>query len=131
MPKWLILLSAYLLVWVPLNFAVLASSSLASLESRGWPAVAELAAHGTAAMLCGAAGWMLRAGNSAGRRLAAVALIANAGTTIQALHSSTLPRDVQPGLALPLTIGTAAHAIAWLVYLGRSRRLRVWLEQAD
>jgi hypothetical protein len=131
MPKWLILLSAYLLVWVPLNFAVLASGSLSSLDSRGWPAVAELAAHGAAAMLCGVAGWMLRVGNAAGRRLAAAALVANAGTTIQALYSSALPRDVQPGLALPLMILTAGHALAWLLYLGRSRRLRVWLGLPD
>jgi hypothetical protein len=127
MPKWLILLSAYLLVWVPLNFAVLASRSLPSLDSRGWLAAAELAVHGAAATLCGAAGWMLRAGNAAGRRLAAAALVANAGTTIQALYSSALPRDVQPGLVLPFAVVTALHALAWLMYLKRSRRMRIWL----
>jgi hypothetical protein len=129
MPKWLILLSAYLLVWIPINFAVLASRSLSSLDSRGWPAMVELTLHGAAALLCAVAGWMLRVGNAAGRRLAAAALVANAGTTIQALHNSALPRDVQPGLALPLTIVTAVHALAWLIYLRRSRRLRAWLGQ--
>ena len=127
MPKWLILLSAYLLVWVPLNFAFLASRSLSSLDSRGLPAVAELALHGAAAVLCAVAGWMLRVGNAAGRRLAAAALVVNAGTTIQALYSSALPRDVQPGLALPFALVTAVHALAWLTYLKRSPRLRIWL----
>jgi hypothetical protein len=127
MPKWLILLSAYLLVWVPLNYAVLASSSFSSLDSRGLPAVAELALHGAAALLCAVAGWMLRVGNAVGRRLAAAALAVNAGVTVQALYSSALPRDVQPGLALPITIVTALHALTWLIYLKRSQRLRTWL----
>ena len=127
MPKWLILLSAYLLVWVPLNFAALASRSLPSLASRGSAAVVELALHAAAAILCAAAGWMLRVGNVAGRRLAGVALIANAAATIQALHVSALPRDVSPGLPLPLTIVVSIHTLAWLAYLSRSRGLRRWL----
>ena len=131
MPKWLILLSAYLLIWVPLNFAVLAIGSLPSLDERGFAAVAELALHAAAAMLCAVAGWMLRVGNVAGRRLAGVALIANAAATIQALHVSALPRDVPPGLPLPLTIVVSIHALAWLAYLNRSRDLRTWLHSND
>ena len=130
MPKWLILLSAYLLVWVPLNFAVLASRSFSSLDSRGLPAVAELALHGAVAVLCAVAGWLLRVGNAAGRRLAATGLVVNAGTTIQALYNSALPRDVPPGLALPFSLVTAVHTAAWLLYLKRSRRLPIWLGQA-
>jgi hypothetical protein len=129
MPKWLILLSAYLLVWVPLNFAALALRCFSTLDDRGAAAIAEFAAHGSAAVLCAAAGWMLRVGNAAGRRLAATALIVNAAVTIQALYASALPRDVQPGLALPLTVVTTVHAVTWLAYLSRSRGLRTWLAQ--
>ena len=129
MPKWLILLSAYLLVWVPLNFAALALRSFPSLDERGSPAVMELALHAAAAVLCAAAGWMLRVGNAAGKKLAVAALIANAAVTIQALYLSALPRDVQPGLARPLTIVVSVHALAWLAYLYRSRRLKTWLGQ--
>ena len=127
MPKWLILLSAYLLVWVPLNFAALALQSFSSLDNRGSAAIAEFTLHGATAVLCAVAGWMLRVRNAAGRRLAAAALVVNAGATAQALYSSALPHDVQPGLALPLTMVTLLHALAWLVYLKRSRRLRTWL----
>jgi hypothetical protein len=70
---------------------------------------------------------MLWVRNAAGRRLAGAALALNALVTVQAIHASSLPRDVQPGLALPLTVFAAAHAVAWSVYLIRSRRLRVWL----
>ena len=131
MPKWLILLSAYLLVWVPLNFAALAILSFSSLDDRGVPAVAEFALHGAAAVLCAVAGWMLRVGNAAGRRVSVAALLVNAGATLQALYSSALPRDVQPGLALPLAMVTVVHALVWLAYLKRSRRLREWLHDAD
>jgi hypothetical protein len=127
MPKWLILLTAYLLVWVPVNFALVALQSFSSLDDRGLPAVLEFTVHSANAVLCAAAGWMLRAANPAGRRLAVAALIVNAGVTIQALYSSALPRDVQPGLALPLATVTATHALVWLAYLQRSRRLRTWL----
>jgi hypothetical protein len=127
MPKWLILLSAYLLVWVPLNFAAIALQCFSSLDDRGSPAIAEFMLHGATTVLCAVAGWMLRVRNAAGRRLAVAALIVNAGATVQALYGSALPRDVQPGLALPLAIVTTVHALAWLVYLKRSRRLRTWL----
>jgi hypothetical protein len=127
MPKWLILLTAYLLVWVPVNFAALALQSFSSLDDRGLAAIVEFTLHGATAVLCAVAGRMLRVRNAAGRRLAVGALLVNAAVTIQALYSSALPRDVQPGLALPLATVTAVHALAWLAYLYRSRRLRQWL----
>jgi hypothetical protein len=127
MPGWLVLLCAYLLVWVPLNFAVLANRSLPSVGHRGTVAVLELAVHGIEAILCAAAGWMLRVRNPAGAVLARVALAANAALTLQALYVSSLPRDVRPGLALPLAVFSITHATAWIVYLARSRRVRSWL----
>jgi hypothetical protein len=59
------------------------------------------------------------------------ALLVNAGATLQALYSSALPRDVQPGLAFPLAVVTVVHALVWLAYLKRSRRLKAWLHEAD
>ena len=129
MPKWLILLSAYLLVWVPVNFAVLALQSLSSLDNRGFAAIVEFGVHGANAVLCAVAGWMLRVRNAAAARLATAALIVNAAVTMQALSGSALPHDVQPGLALPAAAVTALHTSAWLAYVQRSRRLREWLVQ--
>ncbi len=127
-PRPIFVLSAYLAVWIPLNAAALASSSVSSLATRGTFAALELAAHVLSAMLCAAAGWMLWGRNPAGVRLAAIALCLNAVAAIQAVHLSALPRDVPPGLPWPLTVFTLAFTSAWLVYLRRSRRLRAWLE---
>ena len=130
LPRWLFLLCAWLLVWVPLNFAALASRSLPTVGSRGSLAVIELAAHAASAALCAAAGWMLWVRHAAGIGLAAAALVANAAVTIQALYASALPRDVAPGLALPVALITVAYTVGWLLYLKRSGRLRVWLGAA-
>ena len=129
-PRWLFLLCAWLLVWVPLNFAALASRSLPSVGSRDSAAVVELAAHGASTALCVAAGWMLWVGHAAGIGLAAAAVIVNAAVTIQALYMSALPRDISPGLALPLALITVAYTAGWLLYLKRSQRLRVWVGAA-
>lgn len=126
-PRWLLLLCAYLLAWVPFNFAALASRSLPSITDRGTAAAIELALHAVATMLCAAAGWMLWVRNAGGRRLAVVALTLNLAVSVQAFYVSTLPRDVRPGLALPSAALTAAHTAAWLLYLNRSRALHAWL----
>jgi hypothetical protein len=130
MPPWLMLLCAYLLAWVPLNFAALATRSLSSMQSRGIAGALELAAHAASAAACAAAGWMLWVRNAAGIPFALAALALQVVVTIQALWISALPRDVPPGLALPLAIASIVHASAWMVYLNRSRRLRVWLHDA-
>ena len=127
-PRFLLLLCAYLAVWIPFNAAALASSSLPSVDTRGAAAAVELAAHLGSAALCVAAGWMLWNRNPAGARLAAIALCVNAVVAVQGLHFSALPRDVPPGLAGPLTILTLGFCLTWLVYLRRSRQLRAWLE---
>jgi hypothetical protein len=127
MPPWLMLLCAYLLVWVPLNFAALATRSLPSIDSRGAAAAVELVAHAVSAALCAAAGWMLSGRNPAGIQFGLAALAMQVAVTIQALWTSTLPRDVAPGVALPLALFSIVHASGWALYLSRSRRLRVWL----
>jgi hypothetical protein len=88
----------------------------------------ELAAHGAAALLCAAAGWMLWVRHAAGVGVARAALVVEAAVTVQGLFVSALPRDVAPGLAWPIAAVVVAHALAWLAYLARSRRLRAWLD---
>lgn len=127
-PRLVVVLCAYLAIWIPLNAAALASSALPSLGERGAFAVLELAVHVLSAALCFGAGWMLWERNPAGVGLGAVALGVHAIVTVQGLHVSTLPRDVPPGLAGPLTAGTIVFTIGWLLYLRRSRRLGAWLE---
>jgi hypothetical protein len=128
-PKWLLLLCAYLLVWVPVNFSALAIRSLPSIGDRGGAAAIELSAHAAATALCAAAGWMLKGGNAAGVALGYAALVVNAAVTIQALFVSALPRDVAPGAAWPFALVTVAHTVIWALYISRSRRLRAWVGQ--
>ena len=127
-PRLVLVLCAYLAVWIPLNAAALASGSLPSLDARGAVGALELAVHVASAALCLAAGSMVWTRSAAGVWFAALALCVNAAAAIQAVHFSALPRDVPPGLAWPLTVFTLVFTSAWLVYLRRSRRLRAWLE---
>jgi hypothetical protein len=127
-PRALIVLCGYLLAWVPLNFVALASQSLPSLADRGPWAFAEIGVGTVAAALCAGAGWMLWSRNPGGRPLALIALVVNLGVSIQGLFVSALPRNVSPGLAPVLTLLATAHALAWMLYLNRSRALGEWLD---
>jgi hypothetical protein len=123
----LFVLCAYLLVWVPANFALLASAALPSLSVRSPVATLELMAHAVVTLACAVSGWMLRVRNAAGRPVATAALVANAIATAQSLHASALPHDVPPGLAAPLALAAFTNAAVWTMYLYTSRRLRRWL----
>ena len=128
MPKWLFVLCAYLLVWVPVNFALLATRSLPSLETRGSAAVIELSAHAMVTMVCVVAGRVLWGRHAAGRPLAAGALLLSAAASVQSVYGSALPHDIPPGSTAPLMIGAAVNAAAWTTYLYQSKRVRTWLE---
>lgn len=127
MPRWMLLLCAYLMVWIPFNFSALANRTLPSIDSRGLAAGFELAANAIVAIVCATAGFMLWVRNPAGAWLGRAALVLVAAITIQAVTVSTLPRDLAPGLAVPIVVVTLAHAIAWTAYINRSKRLRAWL----
>ena len=119
----LLLLSAYLLVWIPVNFAAELAGSLATLGFRGPAAIAELAVHGAAAALAFAAGWALRSGNHDAERLAAAAVALTTATAVQSIYWTSLPRQTRPGSELPLALLYGAIGAAWLLYLRRRARL--------
>lgn len=119
---WVLLLCAYLLGWVPLNFANELFATVPSLQMRGAPAVIELAVHGISAMLCATAGWMLWAGAPAGLTLAATAVTAAGLVFLQSLFLTVLPRNTAPGERLPLALVTCAHTAVWLTILARAAR---------
>jgi hypothetical protein len=127
-PRLLRVLCAYLGLWVPLNFAALASQSLPSIGARGAAAIAEIGLDAAAAGLCTAAGWMLWSRHPGGRWLAIFALAVNLAVSIQALFVSALPRNVSPGLATPLAVLATGHTLVWVIYVIRSRALGQWLD---
>ncbi len=119
---WVLLLCAYLLGWVPLNFANELFATVPSLQMRGAPAIIELALHGMAAMLCATAGWMLWVGAPAGLTLAAAAVTAAGLVSLQSLFFTVLPRNTAPGERIPLALVTCAHTAFWLAIIVRAAR---------
>lgn len=125
MPRgWLLVLCAVLLLWRPLDFAMELPLTLPSLGMRGIAGGAELLFHGAVAVLAIAAVRALAGALPIGPTLAAAALVASAGASIQSLFWSALPTEVVPGSELPLAALSTVHALAWLFYLKRSRRVR-------
>jgi hypothetical protein len=125
MPRALaLLLAAYLLIWIPLQFAREFFLTLPSLGWRGAPAIAELAVHAAVAMVCAAAGRMLLVRAPAALGAAAVAVTAGALVSLQSLLWTHLPRNVAPGEAGPLSLVVVAHALFWLAVIRRASRHR-------
>lgn len=123
MPRALaLLLCAYLIGWVPLNFAARLLGALPSLGMRGAPAFAELAVHGAVAALCAAAGWMVWIQSPGRWPLAAAAVAAAGAATLQPLFWTVLPSSLAPGQRWPLTALVLAHAGFWLVLIARAHR---------
>ncbi len=120
---WVGVLCFVLLAWRPLSFAFQLPATLPSMGMRGAAGVVELLFHGGVAALSVAAARALWGALPIGPPLAAAALIASAAAAIQSLYWSVLPHQTMPGDELPLAIGAAVHAAAWLTYLARSRRI--------
>ena len=119
---WPLLLCGYLLVWIPLNFAVELLSAVPSIEMRGTPAIVELAMHGAVAMLSATAGRMALTDPAATRHLASAAVLAAGGVSIQSLFWTALPRNVAPGTRLPLALFAVVTTAFWLVVVHRAQR---------
>lgn len=112
-------LCAYLLGWVPLNYAAEVSRTLPSIGFRGAPASIELATHGLIAAMSAAAGWMLWIRNAAGSAFAATAVLAAAAASVQSLYWSALPHNLPPGTKLPIALVAVSHGAGWFLYLRR------------
>jgi hypothetical protein len=121
---WLPLLCAYLVAWQPLKLASEVSATLGSLGMRGPAGLAELSAHAAITAFAVAAGWGLWIGNPKAPSFAGIALMACAAASVQSLYWTRLPSNTMPGDRLPLAIAAMAHALGWMVYLRKSRRVR-------
>lgn len=119
---WTRLLALLLFIWPAITFASELSSSFASLDMRGAPAIAELTAHAVVAVLSVAAGWALWIRSPGAARLAAAAVASCAAVAVQSLYWTRLPRHTMPGDKLPLAALVVAVAIGWLAHLRRLPR---------
>lgn len=121
---WLLLLSALLIVWQPLNVALAAASSLAALTFHGWAAAAALLLRLVVAALGLGAGLALINRRPGAVGLAKVALISSALTDLFIYTAPFVPSSRAPGdTAIVVTFSLLYHA-AWLAYLFGSRRVR-------
>jgi hypothetical protein len=113
-------LSAYLLAWVPLNYAAEASRTLPTIGGRGPAAAIELAVHGLVTAMAAGAGWMAWMQHPRARWASSGAVVAASATSVQSLYWSALPHAVPPGMTLPLALIAGAHGVAWVLYLRRT-----------
>jgi hypothetical protein len=111
------LLSSYLLIWIPGTFAAELLTTLPTFGMRGRLAWLELAAHALVTVTCAVAGRMLRIDSPSASGLAAVGVTLRALVSLQSLFWTALPRDVAPGMRLPLALLACAIAAVWLVMI--------------
>jgi hypothetical protein len=123
MPRgWLLLLCAFLAVWVPTNFAAELATTLPSIGYRGAAAIVELLVHGVVAALAMAAAWALLIAHPDGERFAMFAVVAATATAIQDLFWSALPSQTKPGDEWPIAAAYLLNGTFWLGYLRRRAR---------
>jgi hypothetical protein len=121
---WLLLLCLALLLWRPLDYLSELPQSLTTMGMRGLPGAIELFVHGIVAALAVAAAQALWSERPSGPSLAAVALIGSAAATVQTVYWTALPHQTVPGSERLISALAIGHAAIWLLYLGRSRRIR-------
>ena len=121
---WLLLLCRLLLVWQPLSLAVTASGALDSLPLRGSPLAVILIVRVLVAALGIAAGLALQNRRPGAVSLAKIALIASAAMDVFVYTTSYYPNNRPPGDTPFYIAASIAFCVVWLVYLGRSTRVR-------
>ena len=121
---WLLLLSRLLIVWQPLNLAVVAIGALDAIAVRGAPVVAVLVLRAIVTAVGVAAGIALSNRHPGAVTLAKVALISSAATDLFVYSTPYFPNNRMPGDTIYYVAASMAYHSAWLVYLFRSRRVR-------
>ena len=117
-----LLLSLYLLGWVPLRYANELLVTYPSLDMRGAPAAIELLLHGGVAVLSATAGWMIWIRAPAAPGLAVAAVVASGAAALQSLFWTSLPHQVAPGAEWPLAVASLLHTLFWLGVIAFGRR---------
>jgi hypothetical protein len=121
---WLILLSRLLILFQPLNLAVVASSAMSAVAVRGAPVVAVLILRLLVAGLGVAAGRAIQNLQPGAITLAKAAIVASALTDLFVYSTPYFPNNRLPGDTILVAGASLAIHGAWLVYLFRSKRVR-------
>lgn len=121
---WLLLLCRVLIVWQPLTLAVTAPGALDSLPLRGRGLAFVLIARVFVSALGIAAGLSLQNRRASAVGLAKIALIVSAAMDVIVYTTPYYPNNRPPGDTPFYIAASIAFYGVWLVYLGRSRRVR-------
>lgn len=121
---WLLVLGVALLIWQPINLALIASATVGEIAVRGAGLAIVLVARVLVTALGVAAGIAL-----VGRREGAVgvtkaALVASAVTDVFIYTTSYAPSNRMPGDVPLYVAGSLAYHGIWLAYLARSKRVK-------
>jgi hypothetical protein len=121
---WLLVFCGVLLVWQPLSFALLASSSLDAIAVRGVPLAAGLVLGLLVTALGIAAGLALMARRPAAVALAKISLVASAAMDMAVYVTPYFPNNLAPGETPFYVAASLAWFGGWFLYLTRSQRVK-------
>ena len=120
---WLLILCGVLLVWQPLSFGLVASSSLDALTVRGVALAIVLVVRLIVTAFGIAAGLALASRRPSAVALAKAALVATAAMDVFVYTTPYAPNNRTPG-ETPIYIAVSvAWSAGWFLYLVRSRRV--------
>ena len=121
---WLLVLCGVLLLWQPLSFGLVASSSLDALVVRGVPLAVVLLLRLIVTAFGIAAGLALAGRRPSAVAMAKTALVATAAMDLFVYTTPYAPNNRTPGetpIYIAISLGWSA---AWFLYLVRSRRVK-------
>lgn len=121
---WLLVLCVMLLVWQPIDLALVASRLVDQIAFRGVSLALALAARVLVTSLGIAAGLALAGRRAGALALAKTSLIASAATDVAMYTTSYFPSDRMPGDAPLYVAASLVYYGLWLAYLFRSKRVR-------
>ena len=127
---WLLLLCRLLIVFHPLSLAVTASGALNAVAVRGTAVVLILVLRLVVVGFGMAAGRALQTLQPGAVTLARLALVASAATDLFVYTTPYFPNNRQPGDTVYYVAASLAYHGAWLLYLSRSKRVRVTYARA-
>jgi hypothetical protein len=121
---WLALLCLLLLVWRPLNLAVITARSLGSLSFRGLPMALVVFAQLLVAGIGVSAGLALMNRRRGAPTFATWSLILSAVMDLFVYSTPFLPNRRMPGTTPVFVAASLVYHGIWIAYLVRSKRVR-------
>jgi hypothetical protein len=125
---WLLALSLALLAWQPLSLALAASSAVEAVAIRGWPLMIVIAIRVAVAGFGIAAGLAILGRHPGAIAMAKASLALSAATDVFVYTTSYFPDNRVPGETPFYIAASLAYYSAWMAYLFRSTRVRIFAE---